>query len=82
MVREETLVFDRDDRVDHVRGHALDRHVNPLLDEEGESRLALLVVDDRGLRTRRKFGERPRPIELGDNAMREQNSSRHRIPRC
>ena len=80
-MREEALIFDRNDRVDHVRGHPRDRHVDPLLDEESKGRFGVLVVDDRGLRTRRQFGERPRPVQLGHNAVREQSSSRHDVPR-
>ena len=77
-MRVETLVLDREDGVHHLRRHAIERNLDALLDEKGESRLPFAVVDDRGLGLRCQLGQLGRAVELGGNAVDE----REGVPRC
>ncbi len=61
---EEPLVLGREDRLDHVAGDAVERHLEALFDEVGEGRPAVPVVDDGRLRPHRDVGKRAVAIEL------------------
>src|SRR4029077_4644962 len=47
-MRIETLIFDRDDRVDQMRRYVRQRDVDALFVEDREGQLVVRVVDDRG----------------------------------
>ena len=64
VMRIEAPILDREERVDHVRRHLVERDVDPLLGEEGKGRLALAIEDDRRLGARREVGQVVGAVEL------------------
>ena len=64
VVRVEAAVLDGEERVDHVRRHAVERHVLALFDEEGKDLAVLPVEDDGALRMRADLGEGGGVVEL------------------
>ena len=64
VVRVEAAILDGEERVDHVRRHAVERHVLALFDEEGEGLAVLPVEDDGALRMRANLGEGGGVVEL------------------
>ncbi len=75
VVMEEALILDCEQRLDHHRRDLVQRHVDSLLDEKGEGRLTVPVVDDGGLRTRRQFGKSCGSFEFSGN-----NPGKYRQP--
>jgi len=67
-MRIEAPIFDGEERVDHVRRDAIERHVDALLDEKGERRLVVPVVNDRALRVLADRRERRRVGKLACGA--------------
>jgi putative spermidine/putrescine transport system ATP-binding protein len=81
VMQEEAPVFDRHDGIDHVRRHANERHVHPLLREEGEGGPAVPVVHNRRLRSRPNLREVASTIEFLTYRVGQQRRTDCRGPR-
>ncbi len=76
----EAAILNRQHRVDHARRHAIDRHVDPLLDEEGK-RLVTVPIEHHGrLRPHADLGERRRIRQRADDTPRRAQRGRRRNP--